>query len=170
MTTAEPRIQCASHLAFLVRDLAVAEAFYVGLLGGRLVRRMDRESFLRTVPERAAQLDSDNSPFHIAVSFGTDAFQLDLFLKPTAVPPPVHQPHPHFSFAVAPGDLLPFKQRLEARGVPTDGPRRMGPPGQASVYFFDPFGNHLELDTMGFEGATAVGSPDNAKLPYEWKG
>jgi len=29
------------------------------------------------------------------------------------------------------------------------GPTRPGPPGQASFYFNDPFGNHLELVTLG---------------------
>jgi hypothetical protein len=69
---------------------------------------------------------------------------------------------------VAPEELLSFKALLEARGVPVDGPRRLGPPGHASLYFFDPFGNHLELETMGFDLPVSFGPPEHSKLPYEW--
>lgn len=51
--------------------------------------------------------------------------------------------------------------------MPSDGPRRFAP-GQASLYFFDPFGNHLEFTTMGFDGAVLFGPPAYAALPYQW--
>jgi hypothetical protein len=41
-----------------------------------------------------------------------------------------------------------------------DGPRRLGPPGHASVYFADPFGNLLELATMGYTSRVIEGLPD----------
>jgi catechol 2,3-dioxygenase-like lactoylglutathione lyase family enzyme len=110
------RFQGVAHVTIPVRDLAIAERFYVGLLGAELRRR----------------------------------------------------DHPHVAFAVAPDDLLSFKRLLEAEGVPTDGPRRLGPPGQASLYFFDPFGNHLELTTTGFAGDAAIGPPDPHRLTHRW--
>jgi hypothetical protein len=50
--------------------------------------------------------------------------------------------------------------------VPIDGPRRLGPPGQASVYFADPFGNTLELVTTGYEGVVLDGPPDVGRLAW----
>ncbi|MCY1078883.1 VOC family protein [Archangium lansingense] len=45
-----------------------------------------------------------------------------------------------------------------------DGPRRLGPPGHASVYFADPFGNVLEFVTMGYRGPVTDGPPDVSVL------
>jgi hypothetical protein len=50
--------------------------------------------------------------------------------------------------------------------VPIDGPRRLGPPGHASVYFADPFGNTLELVTMGYAGSVSDGPPNVARLGW----
>ncbi|WP_437610109.1 hypothetical protein WMF20_01680 [Sorangium sp. So ce834] len=50
------------------------------------------------------------------------------------------------------------------------GPTRLGPPGQASLYFNDPFGNRLELVTLGFTGEIPVGAPDVSALEYTWTG
>ena len=40
----------------------------------------------------------------------------------------------------------------------------LGPPGQASVYFDDPSGNHLEITCMGFTGEVIPGPPDLTRL------
>lgn len=147
-----------------VHDLEAAERFYVGLLGAALVRRFDRETFLRFRPDRATEVDADNSPLHVAVRFG-DAPELHLFLQRDR-PTPAPAPHPHLAMYVAPEQLDTFAERLRAAGVPVDGPRRLGPPGHASVYFADPFGNTLELVTMGYEGAVLEGAPDVSKLGW----
>ena len=78
-------------------------------------------------------------------------------------------PHPHLALTVDAADLLRFQARLRASGVPTDGPRRLGPPGHASVYFADPFGNSLELVTTGYEGAVQNGPPEMSALGHEWE-
>lgn len=157
-------IESLHHLTLPVHALDVAERFYVGLLGGTLLRRVDRATFAHLRPERLAELDTDNSPFHLAVRMG-DAPELHLFLqRGRARPAPV--PHPHLAFAVDHDHLDAMHARLRAAGVPTDGPRRLGPPGQASVYFADPFGNSLELVANdGYEGETIPGPPDLAALP-----
>ncbi|HTX23805.1 MAG TPA: hypothetical protein VMD03_04045 [Steroidobacteraceae bacterium] len=59
----------------------------------------------------------------------------------------------HLKVARLPRHLLKWKSHLESHGVPTDVPLQLGPPGQASLYFNDPFGNHLELECMGFSRA-----------------
>lgn len=64
--------------------------------------------------------------------------------------------------------LVPAKALLTAGGVPVDGPIRLGPPGHASIYFLDPFGNHLALATMGFSAPIDVRVPDHARLAYSW--
>jgi len=76
--------------------------------------------------------------------------------------------HPHHAFAVPPREMLRWKKKLEDAGVPTFGPTRLGPPGQASLYFNDPFGNHLEIVTQGYLPAIPVGPPDMAALRYDW--
>ena len=67
---------------------------------------------------------------------------------------------------VDPDHLDAFVHRLRGAGVPIDGPRRLGPPGHASVYFADPFGNTLELVAIGYEGAVVDGPPDVSRLGH----
>ena len=66
-------------------------------------------------------------------------------------------------------DLPKWRRRLAAEGVPIEGPLRLGPPGQASIYFNDPFGNHLELVTHGYVPDIPIGPPPMASLAYEWR-
>jgi hypothetical protein len=63
--------------------------------------------------------------------------------------------------------LLKWKALLESRGVPTEGPLQLGPPGHASLYFNDPFGNHLELQYLGFSKPIPIRPPVMAKLAWE---
>jgi catechol 2,3-dioxygenase-like lactoylglutathione lyase family enzyme len=74
--------------------------------------------------------------------------------------------HPHLALRVDADELDAFTQRLRGAGVPIDGPRRLPPPGHASVYFSDPFGNTLELVTMGYGGGVAEGPPDVSRLGW----
>jgi catechol 2,3-dioxygenase-like lactoylglutathione lyase family enzyme len=168
------RVTGVDHVTIPVADMAVAERFYVGLLGAELIIRIDAE-FIRTVsggmpPERAAELNNPrNSPVHTSVRFGDAGPRVDLFLQDWGQPA-WDQAHPHTAFGIAPGDMDRVRDALHAAGVPTDGPRRLGPPGQASLYFNDPFGNRLEFVTMGYERPVGVGAPDLAKLKYSWRG
>ncbi|MCB9760137.1 MAG: VOC family protein [Alphaproteobacteria bacterium] len=167
MTNAPP-IHGFSHITLPVGDLDVAERFYVGLLGATKLRRFDRETFLRYRPDRADEADADNSPLHLEIRFpGTT--ELHLFLQ-RGLAPRTPAPHPHYALSVAPGDLDAFTARLRDAGVPVDGPRRLGPPGHASVYFADPFGNTLELATFGYTGEVASGAPDVSVLGWSGEG
>lgn len=161
---AAPPIEGIHHLTLPVHDLDEAERFYVGLLGARRLRRLDRATFLQHRPLRAAEVDADNSPLHLAVQLG-DAPELHLFLQRGRTRP-VPAPHPHLAFAVDADDLDRFLARLQAAGLPVDGPRRLGAPGHASVYFADPFGNTLELVSDGYEGAVTDGAPDVTRLGW----
>jgi catechol 2,3-dioxygenase-like lactoylglutathione lyase family enzyme len=157
-------LDSVAHVTIPVGDLAEAEAFYIGLLGAKLLRRFDREAFLAGRPERAAEVDNENSPLHIALRFG-DSPEFHLFLRrglPRRTPPA----HPHVALQVDADELDSFRARLMAAGVPLDGPRRLGPPGHASVYFADPWGQLLELVTLGYHGEVMSGPPNASKLGY----
>lgn len=147
-----------AHTTLPVDDLLRAEAFYVGLLGAELRRRFDRETFLRHQPGRAAEADADNSPLHLELGFG-GAHELHLFLQRRFVPTRP-EPHPHTAFSVSAVDLDAVHARLLAAGTPLDGPRRLGPPGHASLYFVDPFGHLLELVTLQYPRPIPFGPPD----------
>jgi catechol 2,3-dioxygenase-like lactoylglutathione lyase family enzyme len=164
MNQRAPTIDTMAHATLPVADLEVAERFYVGILGATLVRKVDRECFLSTRPERAAEVDAANSPLHLAVRF-QDTPEIHLFLQ-RGRPKTRPAPHPHIAFTVDADELDAFVGRLAAAGVPLDGPRRLGPPGHASVYFADPFGNTLELVATGYSGAVAHGAPDVAELGW----
>jgi len=158
-----PRIHGVDHVTLPCANLRVAEDFYVGLLGGRVLMRVDA-AFLRKVgrPE-----DADKGAIHTSVVFSGGP-RVDLFAQPEGQPLPLAG-HPHHAFAIAPGQMLRWKKRLNDAGVPTYGPTRLGPPGQASLYFNDPFGNHLELVTHGYVPAIPIGAPDMASLAYKWR-
>jgi len=161
-------LEALDHVTLPVSDLQRAEAFYVGLLGATLVQRVDREAFLRLSPGRAAEADAANSPLHLTIKLG-DSPDLQLFLqRDHARKTPA--PHPHLAIYVDADQLDGYALRLNRAGVPCDGPRRLGPPGQASLYFADPWGQLLELVTTGYGGDTRLGPPDPAKLAHDWAG
>lgn len=165
------RVRGVDHFTIPVREIALAERFYLGLLGAELVMRVDEELLSRfsgpLPPERRAELHGPNTPIHTSVCFGQGP-RIDLFLNATYRASPL--PHPHYAFAVLPEDLSSLRDALNQAGVPTDGPRRLGPPGQASLYFNDPFGNHLEFTAMGYMEPIPVGAPDLSRLEYQWHG
>lgn len=150
------------HITLPCSNLADAERFHVELLGLTLERRFDRETFLRHAPDRADEADADNSPLHLTLRVGR--MELDVFLQRDHKMPATLRAHPHFAFDVDHDQLDAFIVRLERAGVPIEGPRRLGPPGHASIYFVDPFGNLLELATTGYQGKVPIGPPDLVAL------
>jgi catechol 2,3-dioxygenase-like lactoylglutathione lyase family enzyme len=164
MTQTAPFVDGFGHITLPIHDLVVAERFYVDLLGAKLVRRLDRETFVRARPERAHEADADNSPLHLAVQFH-DTPELQLFLQRNRAKP-TPAPHPHIAMNIDADELDACRERLVVAGVPVDGPRRLGPAGHASVYFCDPFGNTLEFVSMGYEGEVPEGAPDVSKLGW----
>ncbi|HWL87031.1 MAG TPA: VOC family protein [Polyangiaceae bacterium] len=153
------------HITLPVGDLGLAERFYVDLLGAAVVARFDEDVFRAQRPERVAELtNANNSPLHLSIRFGDGPGpRVDLFLQPDGQPV-LERGHPHLAIAVAGEDLDRAKAALEAADVPTDGPRRLGPPGQASLYFLDPFGNKLEFVTNAYPGDAPTGAPDLRRL------
>lgn len=155
------------HITIPTTDLRLAEDFYVGLLGARVVLRIDRPLLMR-MGWSTEQIEK-NYAVHISTTLGGGP-RLDLFEYPQGLPQKSGPMHPHIAITVVPGQLLPWKKRLTGRGVIVAGPMRAGPPGQASLYFNDPFGNHLELVTMGFvDEELPIGMPDRSQLDYIWE-
>lgn len=156
-----PRIKSIDHLTLPVKDLAQAERFYTRVLGGTVLFR---------VGEEPRPDDPEQKRYgHISMLFGADGPRVDLFEQPWGQTP-VSQPHPHLAFHVEPEDFDSFRTRLKDAGVPSAGPLQMGPPGQASVYFNDPSGNHLEFATIGYVPKVPQGIPQLDGLAYEWQG
>jgi catechol 2,3-dioxygenase-like lactoylglutathione lyase family enzyme len=161
------KLRGVDHITLPCEDLAVAEQFYVGLLGARIVLRIDKK--LLTRMGWSVDDIERNRAVNLSLTVGSGP-RLDLFEYPEGKQPE-HTLHPHVAFMVAPGDLLVWKKRLVDRGVVVAGPTRAGPPGQASFYFNDPFGNHLEMVTLGFTAEELpVGIPDRSRLNYKWQG
>jgi catechol 2,3-dioxygenase-like lactoylglutathione lyase family enzyme len=124
---------------------------------------------LRQIGWRDADIDQ-NAAEHLSITFSGGP-RLDLFVYPQGSPVRSAPMHPHIALTVSPGRFLEWKRRLESRGVVVAGPTRPGLPGQASFYFNDPFGNHLELVALGFVAFDLpVGVPDRSRLYYRWSG
>jgi catechol 2,3-dioxygenase-like lactoylglutathione lyase family enzyme len=142
----KPRLGALEHVTIAVRDLDVARKFFCDVLGAEHFMTIDDEAFKRFGRPPAA--NGGEGAHHVSVYLGGST-RIDLFLQQTGQPA-VAQGHPHYAFQVPARHLLKWKARLESHGIPTEGPLQLGPPGQASLYFNDPFGNHLELVCMGF--------------------
>lgn len=157
-----PRIGALDHITIPVRDLATARTFYCDVLGAAYSMTVDDETFRRF--GRPTAPNGGEGSHHVSVYFG-GVTRIDLFLQRSGQPAATSG-HPHFAFRVAPRHLLKWKSHLESHGVPTDGPLQLGPPGQASLYFNDPFGNHLELECMGFSKPIPIRPPVMANLGW----
>jgi catechol 2,3-dioxygenase-like lactoylglutathione lyase family enzyme len=164
MSPRTKRLHGIDHVTEPCRDLAVAEEFYVGLMGARVMARFDAAR-LRSFGRPDAEIPQ---AVHLSLVFAGGP-RLDLFQSDVGQPPP-SSGHTHVAFFIAPGTMLGWKKRLNDAGVPTYGPVQLGPAGQASLYFNDPSGNHLELVTYGFGHAIPVSPPDTSTLGYTWRG
>jgi catechol 2,3-dioxygenase-like lactoylglutathione lyase family enzyme len=151
----KPRIGALDHVTIAVRDLAVARRFYCEVLGAEYFMTIDDDTFRRFGRPPAA--NNGEGSHHVSVYLGGKT-RVDLFLQQSGQPAAA-QGHPHYAFEVPARHLLKWKASLEARGGPTEGPLQLGPPGQASLYFNDPFGNHLELVCLGYSRPIPVRPP-----------
>lgn len=158
-----PRLGALEHVTIPVQDLALARRFYCDILGGAYFMTVDDETFRRFGRPPAA--DGGEGAHHVSVYMGGST-RLDLFLQHSGQPA-AQQGHPHFAFRARPRHMLRWKRVLDQAGVPSDGPIQLGPPGQASLYFNDPFGNHLEMTCLGFGKDIPIRPPLMAAL--EWR-
>jgi len=157
------QVGAIDHITPPVHDLALARRVHCGILGADSFMRVDDETF-RRYGRPPAPHDGEGS-HHISV-FLAGTTRVDLFLQHSGRPP-VAVGHPHIAFGVPPRQLLRWKAKLEAHGLPIEGALRLGPPGQASLYFNDPFGNHLELTCTGFSQAVSIRPPVPERLAWD---
>lgn len=122
------------HVAIICSDYAVSKAFYVDLLGLRIVAEHYRQA------RQSWKLD-------LALPDGT---QIELFSFPA---PPARPSRPeacglrHLSFAVA--DVAAAKAELEAQGVAVEDIRVDEYTQRRFTFFADPDGLPLELYELG---------------------
>ncbi len=158
-----PRIGALDHVTIPVRDLALARRFYCDVLGAAYAMTVDDDTFRRF--GRPPAENGGEGSHHVSVYLGGST-RVDLFLQRSGQPAPTAG-HPHYAFHVPPRHILKWKALLESRGVPTEGPLQLGPPGQASLYFNDPFGNHLELTCLGFSKPIPIRPPVMAEVAWK---
>ena len=120
------------HLAFHVRDLAVARQFYGGVLGCAEGR------------SSPTWVDFDFFNHQLSLHLG-EPFATTL----TGQVGDQRVPMPHFGLVLPLPDWQAMAQRLEAAGTPfvlAPQVRLEGQPGeQWTMFFCDPFGNPLEI-------------------------
>jgi catechol 2,3-dioxygenase-like lactoylglutathione lyase family enzyme len=161
------KLLCVDHITIPCGDLRTAASFYVGVLGAEVMLRVDKP-LLERMGWSPEQIES-NRAAHLSLTLGAGP-RIDLFSYPEGEPRPDVVMHPHIAFMVPPGHYLDWRRRLRSQGVITTEITRPGPPGQASFYFNDPFGNHLEIVTLGFvDQELPPGVPDRSGLNYPWK-
>jgi catechol 2,3-dioxygenase-like lactoylglutathione lyase family enzyme len=158
-----PRIGALDHVTIPVRDLTLARRFYCDVLGAAYSMTVDDETFRRF--GRPPAENGGEGSHHVSVYLGGST-RVDLFLQRSGQPA-LTAGHPHYAFHVPPRHLLKWKALLGSHGVPTDGPLQLGPPGQASLYFNDPFGNHLELVSLGFSKSIPIRPPVMADIVWK---
>ncbi len=159
----QPRIGALDHVTIPVRDLGLARRFYCEVLGAAYAMTVDDETFRRF--GRPPAPNGGEGSHHISVYLGGPT-RIDLFLQSSGQPAAAAG-HPHFAFHVSPRQLLKWIAILASHRVPTEGPLQLGPPGQASLYFNDPFGNHLELVCLGFSKPIPIRPPAMADIAWK---
>ncbi len=159
-----PRLRGIDHITIPVHDLAVARRFYCEILGAIHMMTIDDAALQKY--GRPPAPNQGNGVHHVSVLLGGQT-RIDLFLQSDGQAK-AELGHPHYAFRIPPAEMRVWKQRIESRGIPTEGPLQLGPPGQASLYFNDPSGNHLEVTTMGYTGAIEVGAPRMSRLSYTY--
>ena len=124
------QLQGIHHVAVICSDYAVSKAFYVDLLGLRVIAEHYRDA-------------RDSWKLDLGLPDGT---QVELFSFPA---PPARPSRPeacglrHLSFAVA--DVAACKAELEAKGVAVEEIRVDEYTGRRFTFFADPDGLPLEL-------------------------
>lgn len=141
------------HLALNTDDMKMTVDFYAGVLGMRLVHAMKVPPGIGVGPGNRG-----NPPFeeirHYFFDMGRDGL-LAFFEIPKGAKPRGDRnalgAMQHVSFAVSPNTQARIRERLDAHGVPYDGPMEVLP-GVFSIYLFDPNDIRLEFSCQPSNG------------------
>ena len=131
----------AFHLAFHVTDLTESRAFYGDILGCREGRSTD------------TWVDFDFFGHQLSLHLGKP-----FTVKKTGLVGDHKVPMPHFGVVLPMADWQALAKRLEGLGIEFELPpqvRFQGTPGdQATMFFYDPSGNPIEI--KGFQDESGV--------------
>lgn len=134
-------LQGVHRFTLPVRKVDKAEMFYTDVLGAEVIDREAVEVGGKEQPALRVQL--------------CPGIQLSLVQQDHGFIP-VDGAHPHYAFTVEGAEVDTWIQHLDEWGVPNalvcrHFPRvENGTPTTIELYFFDPDGNHLELDARGY--------------------
>jgi catechol 2,3-dioxygenase-like lactoylglutathione lyase family enzyme len=135
---ADHQVRQIDHVGMMVRNVDVAERWYVEVLGAVPFERVGYDVNTTT---------KMRSPYrHLFVMIGDQ--RLELVEGPDwrgFTRPDDYAMSPHYAFAVTPEALDWYLDRFDAMGIAYQGPIVHPPMPVASVYFTDPDSNHLEL-------------------------
>ena len=133
------------HLALTTEDMQKTTDFYVNIVGMPLVHAMKVPPGLGTGPGNRGNPPYENIR-HYFFDMGNDSL-LAFFEIPKGAQQQTDRDDigglQHCAFAVTVERFADIQRRLEARGVPFDGPLDILP-GLKSIYFYDPNGIRLE--------------------------
>lgn len=136
-----PDLAGVGRFTLPVRKLDKAEMFYTQVLGAEVIDRGTTEIGLRSQSALRVQL--------------CDGIELSLVEQSWGFVP-VDGAHPHYAFTVQGGEVDTWMEHFDEWGVPyalvcrTFPRAEDGSPVSIELYFFDPDGNHLELDASGY--------------------
>jgi catechol 2,3-dioxygenase-like lactoylglutathione lyase family enzyme len=141
----QPSTRGIHHLAFTTEDMKLTTEFYTRVVGMPLVHAMRVPPGIGTGPGNRG-----NPPYeelrHYFFDMGNDSmvafFEIPRGAEPRAKRDAIGGMQ-HCAFAIAPAGREALQQRLQAAGVPYDGPTEILP-GLYSIYFYDPNGIRLE--------------------------
>jgi catechol 2,3-dioxygenase-like lactoylglutathione lyase family enzyme len=131
-----PRVGRVLETGLYVADPARAAAFYVDVLGLRVIAE----------GERLTALDAGGGS--VLLLFRRGATDVWADLPEGRIPPHGADGPSHFAFAIDAGELDAWRSRLRAHGVEVES-EVAWPRGGRSLYFRDPDGHSLELATPG---------------------
>ncbi len=155
-----PAIQGVYHFAFPCRDAEETRAFYEDLLGLPLAHTMQ----MTGVP--GTDMKFDYAHFFFELGDGSYLAFFDFGQQEMPAPTPRMQ---HFAMRVETvADVMAFKARIEAAGIPIQGP--VDHEFITSFYFLDPNGLQLEITARTHEeGFLERAGGEAHELLEKWK-
>ncbi|MBM2810935.1 MAG: Glutathione transferase [Chloroflexi bacterium] len=139
--TGTPDLANVNRFTIPVRKLDKAETFYTQVLGAEVIDRAAVEVGMHGQKAIRVQL--------------CEGIELSLVQQNHGFIP-IDGSHPHYAFTVSGADVESWMDHFDEWGVPyalvcRDFPRaENGAPVRIEMYFFDPDGNHLEIDARGY--------------------
>ena len=162
LTACGLRLDSVSHIALPVRNLDRSELFYTQVLGAKFISRADVEQ-MPPIRNYESRLDVRWGPVDL------------LLYKQPFGEPTIEQAHPHYAFNTKGRMVDPWVDHFDTWGIPSvivcrqHGKVGMGDKCSIELYFLDPDGNPLEMDSNDyiFSDRVVWAPYDHYPLVYE---